>query len=225
MPAYHSRLQMYGDLICSFILQVKPVRLLTGMPGNTGDRLNWRGGERLLSSHGVEPTPLPFPEARVLEDKWRGGTLVIPDNAAYTASWHEWMPELTSRVAPTVERVVILPSSDDPSVPVVAEALSRPNVFAFTREAASFHRIKARTKACLGDPTPALYALDPVAPPADTAGGGTSDSVLVALRTDRDSTLREHGVSPLDGVNDDISATVEDLDEFPRSVSETSPGS
>ncbi len=61
---------------------------------------------------------------------------------------------------------------------------------------------------------PALYALDPVAPPADTAGGGTSDSVLVALRTDRDSTLREHGVSPLDGVNDDISATVEDLDEF-----------
>ena len=78
-----------------------------------------------------------------------------------------------------VDRVVVLPSSYDVSVPVVREALSRPNVYAFAREAASYRQVKS-----LGSVTlaldPALYAFD-----FSASDRAVTDEPIRRLVTDR----------------------------------------
>jgi hypothetical protein len=210
---FHERAEVYGHLVCSFIERDGPVWLLSEMRGNIGDHLIWAGTERLLDSQLVPYVRLPVSELTQDRDTWRGGTLVVPGSAAWTASWHEWLPSLVLEASIVVDRVVVLPSSFDASVPEVSEVLSQPNVYAFAREANSYGQIKSFGRAALAL-DPALYAMGFSAHHPALTEEPVSGSTLVALRTDRDSRLEERGWRPVNDRNDDISVTSKSLAEF-----------
>ena len=142
-----------------------------------------------------------------------GATLAVPGSAAWTTRWHEWLPDLVLLASAHADRVVVLPSSFDISVPVVARALSQPNVYPICREPRSFRQLRTRGRAALAL-DPALYAFDFRAPGPSSGAAGFERRTLVALRTDRGSRLQARGWSIVDGVSDDISVTAADLDSF-----------
>ena len=91
--------------------------------------------------------PLPLHEVGN-KDRPRS-TLLIPGNAALTKFWHEWLPAVVIKAAGSFHKVIILPSSFDLSVPIVAECLSQHNVYAFARETRSYRSVKSLGRAAL----------------------------------------------------------------------------
>ena len=207
----------YRCLIVDHLAQLRremPVRVLVAMPGNVGDQLIWAGTNDLLAAAGVSPRPLPAGEvhATVARDE----CLVIPGSGALTAIWHEGLPRLVADAADRFARVVLLPSQFDATVPVVAAALSRPNVFAFAREPRSFNRIRRFGRAALAF-DPALFAERlPGTRPAPPARAASAR--LIAFREDPASLLAAHGCRPNPRVNHDIGRLAPDLDGFLAAV-------
>lgn len=216
-PDFRTRWDAYRGLLTSHLADLArewQLRLLSEMFGNIGDHLIWDGTDDVFAAAGVHFNRVPraaIPEMTVRDA--RHACLVIPGNAAFTAIWNEWLPALTAQAADRFARVVILPSQFDPAVPVVAEALARPNVFAFAREPASYARIRRFGRAALAF-DPALYSrrLPGLDAPAEAARG--EPRRLVALREDPESLLAVHGCRPDPRVNRDISRLAGTLDEF-----------
>ena len=153
--------------------------LLSDVPGNTGDLLIASGVDALLGG--------------VLRDRVRygehgghgaGRTLVVPGSGAWSPAYHEWMPDLVLAASASYERVLVLPSSYDPSVPEVQRALSRDNVIALSREQTS-----VRLLAPLGHPGFSLdcAVFSPLVARPTSAGEGGAP--LICLRTDAESAL------------------------------------
>ena len=212
-----ARLTTYGDVVGAFVAQSGPVDLLTSMPGNVGDQLIARGTERLLASRGVSFARVSVHELGQGVGSALGRTLVVPGSGAWSALWHEWLPQLVLTASGMFDRVVVLPSGYDRGAPGVVEALSRPNVFAFAREADSYAHIKHLGRAALAL-DPALYAFDLASADVDDGLDWRGDRVLVALRTDAGSLLPRDGWRPVDGRSVDISVTSPHLDDFLGSI-------
>lgn len=210
-PSLDTRLRAHHAAIAHFLRMVEPTWLLCQMPGNTGDQLIWAGSERLLdianikfgrvSARELDQEPLPK----------RSGTLVVPGSGAMTLLWHEWLPALVRTASCSFDRVVILPSQYEPQVEVVDKALACTNVYSFAREAESYGQIKHFGRASLA-PDPALYAFEFCAVD-EPRSDGDPGMVLVALRTDEGSLLRQNGMKPAE-CNNDISVTMNDLSQF-----------
>ena len=147
----------------------------------------------------------------VLSGAGDGGTLVVPGSGAFVRQW-QWLPGLICGACERFERVVVLPSSYDPTVPVVARALAEPNVYPFAREPVSYRAIKDFGRAVLAF-DPALYAWDFVLRPR-------SDSVdsdkrgLVSLRTDAGSVLHRARLVVHPERKDELSVSASNLDAF-----------
>lgn len=210
-PLLLERLQQYAHVVGQTLAHNGPVLLLHQMPGNTGDHLIWAGTEHLLRRQGIPYGHIPV-DAVVVDRGRVKGTLVIPGSGAMTRLWHEWLPGLILAASDRFDRVVILPSEYDPEIRAVRQAVSRPNVFAFARDATSFGRIKRFGQAMLAM-DPALYALD--FHPQDREGRSKTDETgaLVALRTDAGSLLAQKNLQPCAG-NDDISLSRATLTDF-----------
>jgi exopolysaccharide biosynthesis predicted pyruvyltransferase EpsI len=181
------------------------------MRGNIGDHLIWAGTSDLLDHSGVHYETLAAGD--VTSGRFPRGDLLIHGSGAFDARWHEWLPELVLEASDRFHAVIILPSSFDPAVPVVARCLSRPNVFAFAREVRSYRAIKSFGRAALSFDCAVYYHR--FADRDDTgAPRAAGDDVLLALREDEGSLLALHGVAANPARNDDISLTRTSLDDW-----------
>lgn len=216
---FFRRSDAYRDALCAYLRGVGPINLLTELYGNIGDHLIWAGTRDLLSAGRVEFSELPVTDLHFSDPSRRFAdeTLVIPGSGAFTIRWHEWLPDLARKAAMVFRRVVILPSSYDVSVPIVAETLSRENVYAFAREPYSYRQIKHLGRAALAF-DPALHCAAFRSMPAHSGAGVKTGRILVALRTDVGSLLPQQGYCPNPQRNDDISLTAVGLDSFLEAI-------
>ena len=219
---FSKRLANYGFAIAAFLREVKPVSLLTEMPGNVGDELIHLGTRSFLESAAIAYAPISVSEINCSYHSAVGGTLVVPGSGALTREYHEWLPSLVLKAADLFDRVVIMPSEYETEVPVVKEALGRRNVFALAREAESYGRIKYFGRSGLAM-DPALYAFDSKqacetkSKQDESKFNGESNVELLALRTDRCSRLSDVGLQPAKN-NIDLSSTASSLSSFLESI-------
>ena len=213
--SFRERAREYRRLICSYVAEIGPVHVLTGMPGNVGDQLIWAGTNDLLRSASIDFCGLDVGDVVACEGS--EGTLVIPGSGALTRLWHEWLPALVITASNRFRRVVLLPSQYDASVGIVAEALARPNVFAFAREARSYRDISRFGRAAPAF-DPAVYYEGFPAWDASVPVVGESTSRLIAFREDKGSLLSHHGFAPHPELNQDISLTATGLEAFLHAV-------
>jgi GT2 family glycosyltransferase len=164
--------------------------------GNVGDALIQAGNARLLAS--LRPRQAPLTEIPFR----RGHTAVLSGGGAWCAPYHEIMPHALREAERRFERVVVLPSSFDPSVPAVRQALTGTAAVVLAREPESFRRIQPLCRTALALDAAFFFDFDPYR----QAGKGT----LNAYRTDRESA----GEAEIPADNDDISATSRTLDEW-----------
>ncbi len=216
---FEQKLEMQRQAIANFIGQVRPLWLLTEMPGNIGDHLIWVGTERLLKLSGLPYKHISCSGLRE-ESQSKAGTLIIPGSGAFTARFHEWLPNLVIISSALFDRTVILPSEFDSDLPIVSEAMKLQNVYPFARDAYSYSQIKKFGKAALAF-DPALWAMHFVAAqpePLEQNNADENSKTLLALRTDHGSLLADYGFAPADN-NNDISLSCQNLEEFLRTIS------
>lgn len=211
--SFDTRRTRYGQALADFL---RPCRLglLTGMPGNTGDLLIHAGTHDFLVSKQLPFSPVPF--SNLESAAGRGGTLLIPGSGALTESWNEWLPDTVIAASRIFDQVVILPSAIDPSVPHVAEAVSRPNVFSFARDRRSYAASKAIARIGICPDLAVFY--DGFNNPRPPAG----EQTLLALRQDRDSSMPALEMVADSALNDDISQTRSDLGTWIQAIEASS---
>lgn len=193
------------------------LHLLTDMHGNIGDHLIWAGTTDLLDSAGINYEPMSLHEVK--DAHYPRSSLLIPGSGAFEQFWHEWLPDVVLQASNNFRKVIVLPSSFDSSVPVVARCLSQHNVFGFAREARSYRSIKAFGRAALSFDCAVYYQ--------KFTDGKCSDprpmddgALLLALREDKGSLLPLQGLAPNPSSNQDISLTKTNLDEWIDSIAQ-----
>lgn len=162
--------------------------------GNLGDELIWAGTRDLLRGHVYREIAI---DDVVHED---GELALIAGGGAWSRSYNEYMPELLAIAEERFERVIVLPSTFDVSVPRVREALTATRATVFAREPQSLAAISELCDARLAHDCAFFHEL-----PRFPDGSGT----LHAFRTDAES-----GGGELPPDNDDISATAASLDDW-----------
>jgi exopolysaccharide biosynthesis predicted pyruvyltransferase EpsI len=213
---FYARRSAHRDELLTYLGEQHDLHLLTEMRGNTGDQLIWSGTRDLLDSGQVPYSPTTL--AEVGEAAYPRSTLLIPGSGAFDQRWHEWLPDTVCTAARGFEKIVILPSSFDPTVPVVAKCLARHNVHAFAREERSYRCIEGLTRASLSfDCAVYFHGFED--------GGGAAalpaedGPLLVALREDEGSRLSAQGLRPDPLLNRDISLRTTRLAEWLDAVS------
>lgn len=194
-----------------YLAPLAPLYLLTEITGNVGDQLIWRGVDALLSSTSLHAEPITA--AAVDGTKWRGGTLIVPGGGGFHQHWHDQLPGVVIRASATFDRVVVLASSFDLSVDVVATAVALVNVYCFARDATSYQAIAPFGRAVLA-PDVAIFDPSLAQPELERHRHGASEAVLVALRTDAASTFVDTAWRPSPTQNRDISLVTNTVDEF-----------
>ncbi len=167
-------------------------------PGNIGDHLIHAGIRQLLS--GIQYREIPFKRRRLLK-RSRGHTALISGSGGWCGPYHKVMPRLLEIVEERYERVIVLPSSVDTSLPLVREALGRTKALFFAREMESYRQARELCRADIAHDCAFFFDFTPYRRP----GSGR----LLAYRTDAESVSRE--VPPK---NRDISRWLDSLDEW-----------
>ncbi len=175
---------------------------LVRVAGNRGDELIAAGTRALLDQTiyteiGIDAL------ARA-----RGHTVLLPGSGAFCRPYHEIMPRALAVAELRFERVIVLPSSFDPSEDEVREVLARTRATVFARELESYRRIRALCDARIAHDCAFWFDFSPYR----RAGHGT----LNAFRTDPEGLA--HRLLPAG--NDDISATAPDLDRWLTAIAE-----
>ncbi len=181
------------ELILEQIGQPPDLTFVRGA-GNWGDELIWAGTRALLSDHIYREIDLAGLTSA------EGHTVVLTGGGAFCRPYHELMPRMLSIAGLRFERVIVLPSSFDPSVDEVRDALSRTRATVFAREPASHRRIVSLCDARLAHDCAFFYDFAPLR----REGQGT----LNAFRSDREAGAAR-ATPPPD--NDDISVTATSL--------------
>lgn len=169
--------------------------------GNLGDELIWAGTRRLL--HGMAFREAGLAEALLLE----GETAILSGSGGWCAPYHELFPSFLGSLEERFARVVVFPSSFDPSVPEVRSALSRTRAVVFAREEESWGKIRDLCDARLAPDAAFFFDFSPYR----MEGAG----ILRAFRTDREAS----GAFSLPLWNMDISVVCSSLDEWLWSIS------
>jgi exopolysaccharide biosynthesis predicted pyruvyltransferase EpsI len=141
------------------------------------------------------------------------GTLLVPGSGAFDQLWHEWLPNTVAKVTNLFQKVIILPSSYDVSVPVVAQCLALPTVYALAREAKSYAAVKYFGRAALFFDC-AVYFQEFEKKRNPSGKRRKYGSQLIAFRTDKGSLLPTYGFIPNPELNEDISLTKNNLDDW-----------
>lgn len=181
------------------------------MPGNIGDHLIEAGSEKLLKYGGINFNKILISEIQHLND----GTLVIPGSGAWTNLFHEWLPQLVIESSERFSRVIILPSTYDIEVDIVLQALQISNVYPIAREIYSYNALKTKVKIDLAF-DPALFYFDnsPTNVVFPVVERKDFDKCLVSLRVDKGSRLNSEECIVDHSINNDVSLTSANLDEF-----------
>lgn len=171
------------------------VTLVRGL-GNAGDELILEGARALLSDRHVREL--------ALEQLGRseGELALMVGSGAFSAAYHEWAHWALRLLEARFDRVIVLPSSFDVSVPEVGRVLSNTSALVFARERESFDAIRELCDARLAFDTAFHYDFEP----HRRAGSG----LLNAFRTDREAPE----AWPLPSDNRDISSTARGLPEW-----------
>ena len=167
-----------------------------GGAGNAGDQLIAAGSRTLLA--GALTREIGLAEVPAA----RGELAVLCGSGAWCGPYHELMPPLLPVLERRFERVVVLPSSFDVSVPEVRRALEVSRATIFARERESFEGIRGLCDARLAHDAAFYFDFAPWR----RSGRGTLD----AFRTDREAAGR---VPPPPG-NVDVSVACATLDEW-----------
>jgi GT2 family glycosyltransferase/exopolysaccharide biosynthesis predicted pyruvyltransferase EpsI len=165
-------------------------------PGNRGDDLIWAGTRKLLAEHIYREIDL------TALCRARGHTVVLKGGGAFCRRYREHMPRALAVACLRFERVILLPSSFDPSEDEVRDALARTRATVFARELESYRRIVSLCDARLAHDCAFFFDFEPYRSP----GRGT----LNAFREDGE----EISGRSLPADNDDISLTAENLDRW-----------
>ena len=141
---FYARRSAAGTKLLAYLGEQHDLHLLTEMKGKR--RPSHLGGTRDLLAGTVSSRR--YPSAR-----WANHTPaqhpVDTREWSVRRRWHEWLPETVCKASRDFDKVIILPSSFDPRVPVVAKCLDRHNVHAFAREERSYRFIEALARASL----------------------------------------------------------------------------
>lgn len=170
--------------------------------GNRGDELIWEGTRRLLSSRIYREIDL---------DELCGAsghTVLLTGGGAFCRPFCELMPRALAVAELRFQRVIVLPSSVDPSEDCVREALARTRATVFARERVSYERIRSLCDARLAHDCAFFFDFTPYR----REGKG----VLNAFRTDAEAL----GSEPLPRDNRDISATAPSLEEWLSTIAD-----
>lgn len=170
--------------------------------GNRGDELIWAGARELLAERIYREIDLEMlPGAS-------GHTAVLAGGGAFSRPYHEIMPRALAVAELRFERVLVLPSSFDPSDDEVREALMGTQATLFAREAESHRRIVSLCDARLAHDCAFFFDFAPYR----KGGRGT----LNAFRTDKEAA----GGRPLPSDNEDISVTAPSLEGWLETIAD-----
>ncbi|QYJ16083.1 hypothetical protein Rxycam_01914 [Rubrobacter xylanophilus DSM 9941] len=184
--------------LLSYISEAKDVTFIRS-PGNIGDHLIHAGIRQLLRS--IQYKEIPFKRRRLLE-RSHGHTALISGSGGWCGPFHRVMPQLLEIVERRYERVIVLPSSVDISVPVVRKTLEHTKALFFAREMESYRQLKELgVRAEIAHDCAFYFDFRPYRRP----GRGR----LLAYRTDAESVSRE-----MPPKNRDISRWCDSLDEW-----------
>jgi exopolysaccharide biosynthesis predicted pyruvyltransferase EpsI/glycosyltransferase involved in cell wall biosynthesis len=165
--------------------------------GHRGDELIWEGTRELLGGRIYRDIEL---EALCSAS---GHTVLLSGGGAACRPYHEWLPRALAIAELRFERVILLPSSFDPSEDVVREALTRTAATVFAREAESYRRIRSLCDARLAHDCAFFFDFSPYR--------REGEGVLNAFRTDAEARA-ERG--PLPEGNDDITVSSTTLEAW-----------
>lgn len=171
-------------------------------PGNRGDELIWAGTRELLSERIYREIDLSMLPAA------SGHTALLSGGGAFSRVYHEIMPRALAVAGLRFQRVIVLPSSFDPSDDEVREVLSRTHATLFAREAESHRRIVSSCDARLAHDCAFFFDFGPYR----REGCGT----LNAFRTDGEAAAG----CPLPPDNDDISLTAPSLERWLETIAD-----
>jgi len=162
--------------------------------GNLGDELIYAGTRQLLSG-------LHYREIGIRSLREAGGhTALIAGGGSWCEAYQD-LPGYLKEVETRFERVIVLPSSFEASVPAVKEALLGTRALVFARERESYRQISGLCNADLTHDCALFFDFQPYRRP----GRG----VLNAFRTDREGLPYA-----LPSDNNDVSVTCKSLDEW-----------
>jgi glycosyltransferase involved in cell wall biosynthesis len=164
--------------------------------GNRGDDLIWAGTQEMLAEYIYrEVGPESLCEAN-------GHTALLCGGGAFCRPYYDFMPRVLAIAELRFERVIVLPSSFDPSEDEVRNALSRTRATVFAREPESYRRIQSLCDARLAHDCAFFFDFDP--------WRRTGQGTLNAFRGDHEAI----GGHSIPAGNDDISITAPTLDEW-----------
>jgi glycosyltransferase involved in cell wall biosynthesis len=168
--------------------------------GNRGDDLIWAGTRELLADHIYREVDMSGLCAAA------GHTVVLSGGGAWCRPFHDLMPRALAIAELRFERVIVLPSSFDPSEDEVRDALSRTRATVFARERHSYRRITSLCDARIAHDCAFFFDFAPWL----RDGQGT----LNAFRTDPEARVG----SLVPPRNDDISFTAPSLEHWLETI-------
>lgn len=167
--------------------------------GNLGDELIWAGTRSLLS--GLDHREIGV--EKIAEH--RGRLAVLTGGGAWCKPYHEIMPHTLRVAEENFERVIVLPSSFDVSVPSVRAALRGTKAWVFAREQISYDQIKDLCRAALAFDCAFYFPMKAVS---------QGEGILNAFRCDGESI----GTFRLPADNVDISVTCSSLEVWLHTI-------
>ena len=208
------RLSKYSqDLIDILRSSPMPLYYLSDLPGNWGDKLIHRGTEFFLKSTGIEITAVSISGINTFKSTL--GTLLVPGSGAFHILFNEWLPDLVLASADKFSQVIVFPSQFSTDVDSVKKVLQRTNVFCIARETRSYNQIKQIAKVGIGLDLALHYFEKRIEYFSEVSD---KECLLVALRQDQGSLLSTREFEDLSKLNNDISWTSKDLEDFVNQI-------
>jgi exopolysaccharide biosynthesis predicted pyruvyltransferase EpsI len=181
--------------------------------GNLGDYLIQAGTRQLLSRASYREVKFRWSKAAIARgnrtkkdvrglQRIRGHTALVTGGGGWCGPYHRTMPTVLPLIERRFERVLVLPSSVDTSVPRVRKILARTNALFFARERESYRQLDGLCETGIAHDCAFFFDFRPYI----RNGRGA----LTAYRTDAESAMR--GELPLG--NNDISVSCKSLDEW-----------
>jgi exopolysaccharide biosynthesis predicted pyruvyltransferase EpsI len=174
--------------------------------GNLGDHLIYAGVRQLLSG-------MPYKEISARKDlsTAEGHTALAAGGGDWCHAFHSFSPKVLPKLEKKFKNVILLPTTFDPTVPVVRRVLKNTEAVVFAREQNSYRRIRNLCDAEIAYDTAFFFDYSPYR----REGKG----VLNAFRVDPETARPQDTESLLPEDNNDISVTCDSLDEWLWTIS------
>lgn len=185
--------------------------------GNVGDYLIHAGTRQLLSEIPYKEVEFRWSKRAIASGRRRkedirglrgvrGHTALVTGGGGWCGPYHRTMPTVLPLIERRFERVLVLPSSADTSVPRVRKILARTKALVFAREHESYRQLRGLCETDIAHDCAFFFDFGPY----KRHGQG----LLTAYRTDAESAKR-HDIPP---GNDDISVSCKSVEEWLRAI-------